>query len=337
MIKYNSPDKLIYSDEFVKQPVNELSELLTNSTANKIILFGKRGSGKSTVLYNHQCKNIGTKSPTIFTRFDSIGMCNRKDFDNEFMTHYYELIMADKILNFIEKNYEKTFEKYFIKDREKVESYLNETDYYINERYFKEVSLKEKIPMGKLTSEYIERFKNISGLSSINLMIDRFDWTDGNSEISQTVLSEYFKLFDKSIITTDDEFIVSDETSRTALIQKGFEFIQTDYGKDIEIVKKIIALRINKYNSNLPEGCHEFPIELLSNQIMKTLLKKADGNISFILGSVNKIDSLWQWEYGSEDKTNLLLDAERCADRQIIEDKELKKMKRPIKLFLGDN
>lgn len=339
MINFNSPINLIFSDEFVKQPVNEISESLKKNTANKIIIYGQGGCGKTTVLYNHQYRSIGTDNPVIYTRFDSVGMFgdNRAEresaYDDKFVNCYYELIMANKILNFIENNYEKVFAKYFRGNKEELKKLLGETYNYIRESSYRSVAFDMRLSVGELSASYIEKLKKVIGINTLSLIIDRFDWTDGHSETAQVALREYFKIFDKSIITTDDESIVNDESSRIELINKGFDLIEINYGKDLEIMKRLLALRINKYNSTVKEKEQRFPFELLSDEVIERLLEKANGNISVVLSSINEMGYLLG--YDSDYVTDPMTSMERASNRAIAQVKRLKERSRPIKLYLS--
>lgn len=338
MIKSNDLMSLIGSDILVKQPINEISEMLKKSIVKKTILYGQRGSGRTTVLKNHQYRNVGTENPAIYVRFDSVGLFNNNlegleaDFDKEFITYFYELSMANKILNFIKTNYENLFNKHFKKDKEQIEKLGEEINEYIRNYYYKEISLNNNMMIGELTIGYIEKLKKFTELNSLTLMIDRFDWTDNNSIIAQYILKEYFNIFDKSIITTDDEQLVNNESARLPLIEQGFDFVETNYVKDIDILKIIITSRIEKYNLKISK-LKKFPIDVLTDKVFAKLIKKTNGNINVILNSINEMVSIWQWENDFNKEFNFIESIDYCINKQLEQVKSLKKLLSPIKLF----
>ena len=104
----------------------------------------------------------------------------------------------------------KVYEKGLTKSRKNFVSRLADlTNKYskINEDYFEE--LEEILIMADIGVNtvllFIERLKKHLDISSLILAIDRFDWTNNGDPLTQNILSRYFDMFDKIIITTDDE------------------------------------------------------------------------------------------------------------------------------------
>ena len=65
MIKNVRVNELIFSDLFVKAPVDEINDRITDCKKKKIILVGSRGCGKSVVLNNREIKSVNTEHPKI--------------------------------------------------------------------------------------------------------------------------------------------------------------------------------------------------------------------------------------------------------------------------------
>ena len=108
MISYIRPEKIIKTEQFVREPVDDINRKINNSTDKKFILTGSRGSGKSLILFNTLDRGLGTDNQTVLMRFDSIvNFASKPDefFDERFFNHYYEMIFSWKLLTYIKKNY----------------------------------------------------------------------------------------------------------------------------------------------------------------------------------------------------------------------------------------
>jgi Cdc6-related protein, AAA superfamily ATPase len=332
MIKHNNPQTLINSNEFIKQPVNEASDAIKNNTTRNIILYGPRGAGKTTVLYNCQYRSINTDSPAIFTRFDSVGLFGdyQTRFSKDFIEYYYELTMASKILYFIKTNYGNIFSKYFIKDEQINDELHEELTNFINHSAFNNDKLASIVPAGTFTISLIDRFKNLAGIQDLAIMMDRFDWTDSRSRIAQVKLGKYFDIFDRSIITTDDKTLVNDESARKKI--NDFSFFEINYGKDLDTVKKIIEASEKNYEPK--EDFSKFPFKLIPEEAYEVLMKKSNGNISIILSTINELNIMWQWHQGDLSKFDFVDQMEICINNKISIMNKVDSMSKPAKLYL---
>lgn len=330
MIKYQDVKYVIMSDDFVREPVDNICKNINNNSSKKIILTGERGSGKSIVLSNNEFLGLGTNNQSINLSFDAVGMnvlTPNKYFNKKFMIHYYEVIMCYKILNYIKKYYGFTYETYFKKYEDLVKKYLNDIDNYIEKSIYEKVHLKKYLNTGELSSEIIGKFKTYLELNTLTLSIDRFDWTNSKVKESQEALSKYFDFFDRVVVTTDDEDMLI-KSNRTPLIEKGYTFIDVDYGKNLEIVKEIIKRRIKKHNE---DSNYKFPIESITDEIYQSLIDKSKGNITLLFRSLDETNSLLRWKRNDFDISK---DIYIACEEQVKKVKELKKMGKPPKLYL---
>lgn len=330
MIKYQDVKQVIMSDDFVREPVDNICKNINDNSSTKIILSGERGSGKSIVLCNNEILGLGTNNQCISVSFDAVGMhvlTPNKYFEERFMIHYYEVIMSYKILNYIKKYYGLTYEKYFKSYEVILKKFLNSIDNYIEKSVYEKTFLRKYLTTGEISSEIIGKFKSCLGLNTLTLSIDRFDWTNSKVSKSQETLSKYFNFFDKVVITTDDENML-DESNRTSLKEKGYTFIDVDYGKDLEVVKEIIRRRIEKHNNN----SHTiFPIESMTDKIYQSLIDKTNGNITLMFRSLDEANSLLLWKRNDFDISK---DINQSCDEQVKKAKELKKMGKLPRLYL---
>lgn len=334
MIKFINTRDLLTGEQFVREPVDSLSIKIDDNDSKRIILNGGRGTGKSIILQNMENKGIETKTPTIYTHFDSVinfSVMPNKVFNECFFEHYYELCFSWKLLKFIEKNYVLTYETYFKDIELLLKGLSSELDIYIKKLRYNDISLGRYLSSTEISSEILRRLKECLGIDSFNLAIDRFDWTNGKSVFSQQVLSRYFDMFDKTIITSDDENL-EDANNIKKLEEKGYAFIIANYGCNIDVVKHIIRRRIKLYNQGIKNPNNYFNADVITDEIYQNLIDKTNGNISAMVASASGVTDLWNW-YGSNDVDwYQLFDA--AIDEQLSTVRQLKKMSTPPKLHL---
>ena len=224
------PQETIKTEQFIREPVDLLNKKIVADNSNKIILKGGRGSGKSLVLFNLQDKGLGTSEQTILMPFESIITLTTSPneyLDEKFLNHYYELIFSWKLLSYIKTNYSLTYESKF-KDIELLLQRLStKTDDFIHNIYFEKKQLENYLSPKDISSEIIKRMKQYLDIKTLNLAIDRFDWINGSSAYTQHIISNYFDMFDKTIITTDD-LSLDEQCKQKEIEQESKQYIADD-------------------------------------------------------------------------------------------------------------
>lgn len=289
MIKDVGASDLLARKEYVRKPVDKICRLIKESDSNRIILSGGRGTGKSVVLCSLESKNMEGSSQLIHTKFDPIQIFKLDDiFDERFFNHYYEMIFIKKFLLFIKQNYEIVYEQHFKEFEGLYSEIVNYTTKYINNSHYENVSIDSYLGPTEISGDILDKLKKYIGVNSFDLAIDRFDWTNGVDEVSQIILSKYFEMVDKVIITTDDESL--DKIAKRKLVEKGYSFIDVDYGKKTSVVKEIVSKRIDIYNDVFEHEKGEmfFPISIIDRAIYENLVQKANGNISLIINCLRE-------------------------------------------------
>lgn len=322
--------QLIYDERFIREPADKYSRALQEKSSSRIILNSGRGTGKSVILNNMENRNVGTNEPVIYTHFDSVvnfSSVPTERFNEVFFEHYYEINFSWKLLNHIKKYYGITYENYF-KDIELLLRKITENfDKSVRRLYIDEMVINNPLYATQISSEIIDRLKKYLGISSVILAIDRFDWTNGRSGYAQQILSKYFDMFNKVIITSDDESL-ADETARKSFEDKGYSFVSQNYGNDLSIIKSIIKRRIEIYNSMNND---KFNVDDITDIIYENLINNSNGNISTMLTTVYEVINLSKWENGN---VNLLDLFQKCIEEQNNNVKELKKVSVPPRLHL---
>jgi len=273
--------ELINKEILVREPVDEICDRIINSRNKKIILTGGRGVGKSVVLSALENRCLGTKNECINIHFDAAGMGS--NFEEQFYIHYYELIFSNKLLHYIKQNYTITYNRYFNKYDNIISDYFEELNNYVNNCLYEDIEIKKYLNTGELSNKILNKLKEVLKLETLTLAIDRFDWTLNRNPIAQVVLSKYFNMFDKTVITSDDENLKE---------KYGYSIINIDYCKDVEIVKLILIKHMLGYNTGKKD---KFPFELIPTEKYFQLINKTNGNIKLMLEIMSEVIRDWEW------------------------------------------
>ena len=325
MIKNIKPEELINTEAFVREPVYSLTKEIRENSSKKIILNGGRGTGKSVTLSCMQNQGLGMESQTIFMHFDSVisfAEYPTKWFNEAFFAHYYELVFSWNLLSFIKQYYGLTYETYFQDIEALLHNVSQNTNDYIQNIYFSKRTIERFLRPTEISSEIITRLKKYLGIQKLNLAIDRFDWMNGSSSYTQSLISKYFDLFDKTVITVDD-----DSLEKERLIKNGYSFVPVTYGKEIDVIKQIIRRRIN-----LNKVLNPFDVNILSDEIYKKMIEKLNGDISSMIVTCGEIHDVFTWEEG---KVDINAEADEAILCQLIRKKELREIDgNPPKFYL---
>lgn len=329
MVKNVNVNELLFSDLLVKEPVRETNDSLTgNEKRGKLILTGSRGCGKSTVLASRENDSLKTTNPAVLTRFDGAGLFSTKEnkyFNKRVMEHYYEVVMCKKFLDHIKEFYPELFYKRFSNLSAILGNKVHELDNYINDAIYRDLSIDHKLFSGEMLSEIVSLFRQGVGAESLTLMIDRFDWTHNSDSRVQEILNNYFSMFEKVIITSDDPTLITDKKKVSGLKEKGFDIRVVDYASDLDTVRDIVERRFE-----LDDVQPRFPVEQLTDEDYLGLMERCGGNLNLILESFIYAEGLHKWD--SKKDIHTVLDE---ASRQKLKDeKQYRKMVKPPKFHL---
>ena len=145
---------------------------------------------------------------------------------------------------------------------------------------------------------------------------------NGSSSYTQSLISKYFDIFDKTVITVD-----ADSLEKERLIKKGYSFVPITYGKEIDIIKRIIRKRIN-----LNKVLNTFDEKILSDEIYKKMIEKLNGDITSMIDTCGAVHDIFIWEEGKVDINAEVDEALLC---QLIRKKELRERDgNPPKFYL---
>lgn len=314
---------IINSDVFVSEPVNEICGRIKENKKNKIVLTG---CGKSVVLYNLKYSSVNTKNPYVYARFGSVSLfykSNEKFFDDNFKRQYYELYLCFRLLGYIKKYYGLVYEKYFKDIYLELEKHSNIIDSKINFARYKETPNIDLFELKEPATRIINRLKEVLKLDTLNIGYDRFDWVNGGDAKIQQILSEYFNLFDKVVLTTDDDSI---DNKIKSLEAKGYSFESLEYGKNINYVKQMIKARLD--NLEEPTILKE---DYITDEIYKDLIEKTNGDMDLIFAIVNEIIGLCAFDNSTKNLERYFLTQ---SNYHVESDKKFRKMFKNPKLYL---
>lgn len=330
MIKNVNVNELLFSDLLVKEPVSTANDSLTGGKERgKFILTGGRGCGKSTVLASRENESLKTSNPAILTRFDGAGLFGTKDnkyFNKQVMQHYYEVIMCKKFLDHIKEFYPELFYSKFGKLDSVTTNRLYEIDNYINCAMYKNLTIDHKLFSGEMLSEIVSLFRQGVGAESLTLMIDRFDWTHNSDPRVQEILKNYFSMFEKVIITSDDPTISLDKKRKADLRDKGFDLVTVDYSRDLDTVIDIVERRFEFDDESHPR----FPIDQLSDEDYLSLIERCGGNLNMMLETFMYAEGLHKWDKNKDISTIV----DEACQQKVKDEKQYRKMVKPPKLHL---
>ena len=247
--------------------------------------------------------------------FDSIGFSHHETFDNNFFEHYYEILFAKKLLNYLKLNYPMLFQKEFLKENDKINSCILEVDNYINEIYFSDVNINKYYKSNELVNDIIKKMIKGLKVSYLNLALDRFDWINNSNELVQKLLSKYFNNFNKTFITVDDETIDEKE-----LEKNGYQFMNISYNYRIDAIKEIFNRRLKTIETN-------FIVEFIPDGILDFLVIKTKGNIKLMLEILRE----WIIDYDWDQKSDIDLSA---INQEIAHNEAVRKLGGLPKFYL---
>ena len=229
----------------VKEVSNNVIEKIVASDKNRIVIEGAKGNGKTTTL-----KYFATsyaKGNNIIIYIDYSNFIYRSELSNSEYNYYYELVFAQKILEFIKSNYYEYYSN-FIMYEKFIHNELERFNDYLNTRYYSKNIIKNVLS-NDFISKIVSMFKTIIPNFSINLIIDGFDLVGDSSKRYQEFMKNYFHLFDKVIITSSDNNLKK-QTFQNELINKNYQIITIDYSKNISNIKKILLNYFNWWFAN---------------------------------------------------------------------------------------
>lgn len=281
------PKEIINKSNFNKEVTNGIISEIRNSSKN-VIITGPRCSGKSIVLceYEKEQINTGNDAIYIFSGFPILGRNLTKDEK----AYRYELYLASRILIYAKTNYREIFD---IKLAVSLHEIAVETDHFIDFiLYGKRLGdyYNYEFLHGKLLEKTINLVKNQIGIEQLTIILDRYDWTDSSSEEFQDISKIYFKIFDKYIITADDESVYKSKNRREGIQKKGFDIIDVDYGNQADNTKNIVSQDIKywkKINNNSNSNINYLDIiNQIDSVTYNNLIKKCGGDFGLLFDTL---------------------------------------------------
>ena len=316
-------DNITKTDFFVREPVDKVNKEILKSDRKRIILIGGRGSGKSTVLYSLENRGLGTEEQTINTRFESVstfGYTPSENSINEIYRHKYELSFCFKLLAYIKNNYPYIYEKEFKDIYEVLDEmsfeFVDAINNGIFERY-NQNNFSNFLETMSIAKSLVEKIRNVLEVEKLNLSIDRFDWTNNSSKLSQKILSEYFPLFDKVILTSDDEALNLMPICNFLINYKDYDIKRLSYGENLEIVKMILQKYIRSQ-----EKFKNFDINNITDNIVRSMIDASFNNISCMVRAIECLvgmNNYYPNMYNIEDQTPTIINEEVRRVRELKE------------------
>lgn len=293
----------------VKEPIKEIYKRIDGSEESVIVLTGNRGSGRSTVLLSKESENLKSNEFSIYHHFDSCGIgADSHEVGEEPIIHCFELKMARVLLYTLKEQGVFTRQDEII--AQETQKLHNQWNQFINNYGDIDRLKSNMVSKGYYTEDLVNEIRSIFRAEKLNLLIDRFDWMFNRNPKAQECISGYFPLFDKVVLTTDDENY-----------RATYPTVEVNYGKDKEVVREII----NQFIYVETEGKCGIKDTCLSEYTLYDLVEKANGDIDSILKVIKgQLHSLRTVDFSdclSSAVNNLVI---RDIDDQVLSRKKLK-------------
>lgn len=241
----NDTKKVVNTSLFVREPVDEIVNEILSTGDRRIILNGERGVGKSTVLRSLEYRGLGNKEETTILLYPKAEVMPAIEpterFTSKIFDYYFELYFAQILLWYIRYNYPIVFSKYFKGDLELVNGQLDIFADFWNGNITPE-NFDPSSKIDSIIAGIMNKFSDLAGLNKINLALNRFDSMNGSSKYAQEFYEKHFNLFNKVILSTEDEHI-----SPFYIQSNGYKFKPINYGADKDILREIVRRRIEYY------------------------------------------------------------------------------------------
>ena len=247
-----------------------------DSLGSKIILVGSPKSGKTTILNNYFKHENNPSNMIVMFEFDEFFNIPLT-FDEKEM--YVQLTLVKNILNSVSsdnsvvKLYKQLIDELLI----------DFIDFTTRRPYYHETKFRYKNKF--LLEEVINALKVILKIDLIVLVIDDFDKIYNSNKDYQELFMKYGKMFDKVIISSEDENILQpSEIER--LKPEGFDVVNIKTLFDYETIKKVIISRFQNNKMVSINLC-----KMLTEEKLSELYKLTSGNFDIMFDILEKINS----------------------------------------------
>lgn len=299
--------------EIFKDPIFKILEYMNQLNDVNMILTGPRHSGKSTIL-EYYCK--------INSNLWVVELSNKVNLNFSFsqkqLNYLCELYICENLIDYVQKNNITVYLNFFKFDHVLIKRKLSLIKKIIEKKSFDFFKYNELFEIGIYLKYIINKIKEKVNIEKLIILLDNFGSIECPDQNFQKILIDYCKYFDNFIITTDDYNIRNNKYVRADLRLKGYELIDVDYAKDIDIAKSIIRKNYNYY------AC--INLEFFNKSDYEKIIKECDGNINML------------FEIIEEYYKNFLTDRKslkRCYDEIVDNKKRIKARNYVKKINIG--
>lgn len=254
---------------YLIEPINAIVQQIHDTKANKIIVAGPGGSGRKLVL-----EQLNQTMNAVSLELDPYRL--NADRDQKYYEAEVEIQMAKALLFYARKTNRQYYEQYFQEDSNYLWKMESELDMQLKSEFLNNV---KKLSKGQYTALLLSKVKNIIELESMNLILRDIDYM---TEEIQKQYIKYEDFFQKIIMTSGDRDVYEPTYYNRKLEQENYKIVTLEYGKQLEIVKQILALRAQYCEKNIPELRNAHLMDELEQELFN-IIKVTNGNIKVMI------------------------------------------------------
>lgn len=279
---------VIEKDWYVEKPIFRLKRKIVNSMAKKIILSGESGVGKSITLYKLQYLFDKSKKPILYTSLKRSLEIPQGYDEESYLRYYFDITFSQYLKKYLRRDYAKQLENSkLLKDGGVVDQRTRTLFEFQTDYNPKPLMIRQSIlPL------VVREAKRLTGINSIGIAVDDFD-RNPDTELSQKVLIDLLKCFDKTIISVNSNSL-SESCQKARLRMHGYKIVTPKYSTDPRVVRDIIDRRVSLADSDSRS--------LIEELNYPNLVSEHQGNISEMISSIESLCSLSSFNEGAPKK-----------------------------------
>lgn len=272
--------------------INEVNKIknLINETDSDILLVGKRGYGKTTIL-----KEVAKYSDREKMLVNGTVKLGEEIFlvDRDVYNLYHICLIIKKILLNIRTKYIPEYMNCFVEFEIQMDNILRQIGYMnmtgIHRRVTKLITEDLYSRPEILLDEILRLISKYLNIKDLTLIVDNFDEVDYSSKRYQEFLYNRIKEYINLILTISDERVI-DNNSLLEDFSEDNEVIKLDYSTSLDSVKEILEQEVHEILSRDKVFVLNHQLKyVLSDETILLMIEKTNGNLFDMLNALRTL------------------------------------------------